>query len=716
MNLFALFGLLNGLGATWFGIVGIKKRKEGFLYQIFAALNFTLAYWSYSYFFWLISNNYSTALFWVGNLSLGANFIPIIYLHWIVSLLKLNKRFGFFIRVGYLITFLFSLFSFSHYYVKDLYSFSTFSFWPVAGSLYIYYIIFLYIGIAGFALLLLITAIIKMKGIIRTQSLYVFIGSVLGLGGGFLNFLPWYGVPVKPFLNIGVIFGLSFWAYAMVKHRFMDIRFVLRQGSVYAASIVTIIIVVLISKIIFYSLFSIRVEWADYIYLAVGVIVFPYLRNYYFRIANQYFFSSIYDDRAVIAKISEKLRTTLQLNKIYQYISDTLVQKIHIKRVAVLTYSKEFRKYISEYKHGFTDAGRELVFGDEWSHKQILPSNQAILYDELRNKPYVKYKKLVEFMRQYEIELIIPLSLKDRSVGLLLLGAKESGDSYNQRDIEVLEIIGAQAAISMQNAHHYEEIRNFSQKLEKEVEIATRDLREANEKLQKLDKAKSEFISIASHQLRTPLTVIKGYISMILQGNFGHLDKNKKESLQKVYESNERLIQLVENLLNISRIESGRMQLDFTAIHLQDLVTSVVDELTSAAARKGLKLEYRKPKKRLPLVTVDEEKLRQAVINIIDNAIKYTSEGKVSVEVLLDGDYLKLCVTDTGAGIKKTELPELFKKFTRGRETPLLNTEGTGLGLYVAKQMINLHKGKIWAKSEGEGKGSRFCFLIPANK
>ncbi|MFC1678203.1 ATP-binding protein [Patescibacteria group bacterium] len=245
------------------------------------------------------------------------------------------------------------------------------------------------------------------------------------------------------------------------------------------------------------------------------------------------------------------------------------------------------------------------------------------------------------------------------------------------------------------------------------LEDLTEELRIVNKKLKQLDTAKSEFISIASHQLRTPLTIIKGYISMILEGNFGHCNQSQTESLEKVYASNERLVQLVENLLNISRIESGRLQFNFELLQFEDLINSVVDELGTNARKKGLKFDYIKPKEKLPKVMIDEEKIRQVVLNLIDNSIKYTRQGSVTVILKQMEKDIFFCVSDSGMGISKDSMPNLFKKFSRGSGTSLVHTEGTGLGLFVAKKMIDAHKGKIWAESEGKDRGSKFCFTLP---
>jgi signal transduction histidine kinase len=343
----------------------------------------------------------------------------------------------------------------------------------------------------------------------------------------------------------------------------------------------------------------------------------------------------------------------------------------------------------------------------------FIKQNKIIITEEARRLGVFEKNSTIELLLKLKVEILAPLNIKNKTIGLIALGAKESGDMYNDEDLKVLEVVGAQAAISLENALLYKETKYFSVKLEKEVAKATRDLRKANIQLKKLDAAKSEFISIASHQLRTPLTVIKGYISMMLEGNFGALTQAETESLEKVFLSNERLIQLVENLLNISRIESGRLQFDFKQVDLNKMIESVMEELAGNAKKKNLILQYKAPAKPILRIKLDEEKIRQVMMNLIDNAIKYTKQGSITVKLEQLKNSVKFCVADSGMGIRPEDKVNLFKKFSRGTGTSLIHTEGTGLGLYVAHMMIEAHHGKIWAESDGEGKGSKFCFELP---
>lgn len=251
-----------------------------------------------------------------------------------------------------------------------------------------------------------------------------------------------------------------------------------------------------------------------------------------------------------------------------------------------------------------------------------------------------------------------------------------------------------------------------------ELQLMSDKLAQANDQLRKLDNAKSEFISIASHQLRTPLTAIKGFISLMLEGSYGKMAPEQVDVLNKVYSSNERLVNLVEDLLNISRIESGRMEFQFDKWQIENICQEVIDTFVLKAKEHKLYLEYKKPNQPLPELIIDGVKVREVISNLVDNAIKYTLEGKggVTLKVEQRGESIRVTVSDTGIGIPESELPYLFAKFSRGKDTSRLNTGGTGLGLYVGKTMIENNGGKIWAESDGQGLGSRFIIELPIVK
>ncbi len=251
-------------------------------------------------------------------------------------------------------------------------------------------------------------------------------------------------------------------------------------------------------------------------------------------------------------------------------------------------------------------------------------------------------------------------------------------------------------------------------KQRQQLEILTKQLELANEKLKTLDKARAEFISIASHQLRTPPSTIKWYLSAILSGDYGKVPKNLEEQLKKTKQTNDHLISLIEDMLNVSRIERGKMEFLFEPTNVEELAQFAFEQLVPIAKDKKLEFKYQPPASPLPGIMADKEKLRQVMNNIIDNALKYTKAGFVKVELSGTADQIIFKVQDSGKGVNAEEVGNIFQKYTRGKES-VKQSAGLGLGLYVAQVIINQHKGKLWVESSGEGKGSTFLFSIPIN-
>ena len=245
-----------------------------------------------------------------------------------------------------------------------------------------------------------------------------------------------------------------------------------------------------------------------------------------------------------------------------------------------------------------------------------------------------------------------------------------------------------------------------------EITKLAKSLEQANLRLQELDRQKTEFLSIASHQLRTPLSIIKGYIELITDGAYGKVKPKTKAILADMDSSNERLVKLVDEFLDITRIEQGRTKFSFGMHDMNELVSSVVKELTDRAKDKKLKLVWKAGKTKED-VYMDDEKVRHVVFNYVDNAIKYTPKGKVTVTLEHGNNGVILKVTDTGIGFEKIDEVNFFQKFYRGKNVEGTNVNGTGLGIYVCRKFMEAQDGRVWATSPGAGKGSEFGFWLP---
>lgn len=290
--------------------------------------------------------------------------------------------------------------------------------------------------------------------------------------------------------------------------------------------------------------------------------------------------------------------------------------------------------------------------------------------------------------------LVYPLVVHKKSIGVLIFGMNRDYHTLNNHEQESINSLIDVVAVAMDNALLY-------QKLE-----AT------NKQLVVLDKARAEFITIASHQLRTPPATIKWYLSAILGGDFGKVPAPIKTAIDKANITNNGQISLIDDMLNVSRIERGKMEFIFEPTNIQKIAEEVIVALTPQAVVKKLKLEYKKPRVKIVPITADQEKIKQVINNIIDNAIKYTKKGTVKLELTQNSKEILIRIRDTGKGLQKGEENRIFDKFSRSKDS-VKHASGLGLGLYVAKIVVEHHKGKIWAESAGVDKGTSFLVSLP---
>jgi signal transduction histidine kinase len=230
-----------------------------------------------------------------------------------------------------------------------------------------------------------------------------------------------------------------------------------------------------------------------------------------------------------------------------------------------------------------------------------------------------------------------------------------------------------------------------------------------------LDETKDDFISMASHQLRTPLTSVKGYLSMVLEGDAGDIAPKQRKMLDQAFISSQRMVFLIADLLNVSRLKTGKFVIEPSPINLAKTISDEVSQLKETAKDRSLELIYDKPAD-FPIVMMDETKIRQVVMNFIDNAIYYTpAGGKIHVQLLNNPNTIELRISDNGIGVPKREQPHLFTKFYRAGNARQARPDGTGLGLFMAKKVILAQGGAVIFESQ-EGKGSTFGFTFSKHK
>lgn len=255
--------------------------------------------------------------------------------------------------------------------------------------------------------------------------------------------------------------------------------------------------------------------------------------------------------------------------------------------------------------------------------------------------------------------------------------------------------------------------------LEHRIRKAEWKLAIAKEQVEVLDQRKSEFVSVVSHQLRTPITAAKGYSSMLLEESYGKLPDRLKEPIHKIFLSSKRAAEMVADFLDLAKIEQGTIMYNFTSVDITAILVDLLSEYSHIAKKRGLTLKVNLPQKEECIATADASKVRQILSNLIDNALKYTTKGGVTVTLKKDREkgLIRITIRDTGMGLSQEDVQNLFHKFIRGARSQKQWSEGSGLGLYVAKKMLESHKGgKLWVDSEGVGKGSTFVLELLAEE
>ncbi len=506
------------------------------------------------------------------------------------------------------------------------------------------------------------------------------------------------------FLPIYILVFVGFIGYAIVKHRFLDVGLIVARTVSYSLLIAIFGLFYSVSFAVLSAAFvSSTIESkALTISTTLALIMafsFQPVRKLLEKATDSLFYKQQYDTNKLLYDLALIMASTLRMEDLTHEILQQVLNQMKIIKGAFILLEED--KVFDIKNEGFNQAPEV----SEEEIALICRIKNLAVFDELEEG------KLKTLLRNHDLSVAVRLQTEGELVGFLILGEKQSGDIFSEQDLQLLEILAPEAAVAIENTKAYEEIRRFNITLQDEVDKATEELQSANIKLQELDKLKDEFVSLASHELRTPMTAIKGSISTILEGYAGEINSQQKDFLTAAYNENDRLIRLVNNLLNISRIEAGRFTFTITKLDLDKLISEIVGNLQMAAAEKQLYLKYQDDNKPT-YVFGDEDKVKEIIINLIGNGIKFTHEGGITVSSQIKDNLVVTSVIDTGHGIATEDQEMLFKKFSQVGKSYTKQAGGTGLGLYISKQMVEGMKGKIWLEST-LGKGSTFYFSLP---
>ena len=414
-----------------------------------------------------------------------------------------------------------------------------------------------------------------------------------------------------------------------------------------------------------------------------------------------------------LQKISHLISTTLDEEEIFNRIKKALIIELGFDRGLILLFDKD-KNFFWKMNLGFSQ--QEL---DQFKNTI---TNDKLFSRAIENSRLVSSINLSESNRNKASEIfgsasfvICPILTQDGIIGIIFLGNKSQATTLTQGDEELISIFATQLGQSIQNARLFEQVYKSHQNLEVTVKNRTKELADALEKVQKISKMKSDFVSAVSHELRTPLTSVKGYASILMSGKMGQIPESVKERLGKINKHSDNLVKLINDLLDISRIESGKVTMKISTINLNNLVENITDLLMPQIKEKQIELSAQLSNK-LPAVLADSSQIERVFINLLSNAVKFTPiKGKISIAVRENKDYIEISVSDSGIGITQEDIGHVFEEFYRIDNTVNEKVKGTGLGLPLVKQIVEAHKGKIWVTSK-LNEGSSFSFTLPIQK
>lgn len=402
---------------------------------------------------------------------------------------------------------------------------------------------------------------------------------------------------------------------------------------------------------------------------------------------------------AVSAEIGKLVTSTLDLNSIFARTVNLIKDRFHFDSAGM---------YIVE-ETGFNAVLREATgeAGAEMKRKQssypvntksvvgkVATEGKAVVINDMATEPLHTYNPLLSDIKA---EAAIPLRIGNRIIGVIHIQATEQ-NVFTEDEISVLQTLADQVAVAIDNARSFE----LSQQ-------AVMEMRE-------IDRLKSQFLANMSHELRTPLNSIIGFSRVILKGIDGPVTELQKQDLTAIYNSGQHLLGLINDVLDLAKIEAGKMELAFDEVNMADVTSSVMSTMSGLVKDRPVQLK-RIVEPHLPTVRADAIRIRQVMINLLSNASKFTDEGDILVEVVTapgptGRNEVMVSVTDTGPGISKEDQAKLFQAFSQVDDSPTRKTGGTGLGLSICQELINMHGGRIWVESE-VGQGSTFHFTLP---
>lgn len=414
-----------------------------------------------------------------------------------------------------------------------------------------------------------------------------------------------------------------------------------------------------------------------------------------------------------LQRLSRTISTTLEENQIFKMIETSNLEDLGFEKACGFLWNDKEKRFAARLNIGYskaeTDFMRTNIDGEKERFLDIIQQKKTVssisLHDAFLKEKITRVFNIVDFV-------ISPILRKEGDNGFFFVGTENADIVMSEGDEELITILANQIGQALENARLFEKTWIAQQELERKVEERTQELKLALEEVKIISQRKTDFISAVSHELRTPLTSIKGYASILLAGKLGQLPEDVRVRLDKINRHSDELAHMVNDLLDISRIESGRVIMKRETQNLNAIIAQVNDLLSVLLKEKQIEFSYAIEKDAYSVIA-DAGQIKRVFINLIGNAVKFTPiNGKISIAGHAIDNTVQIDITDNGCGIPQEAKEKIFEEFYRVENEINEQVKGTGLGLTLVKRIVEAHGGKIWVKSK-IGEGSTFSFTLP---
>lgn len=415
----------------------------------------------------------------------------------------------------------------------------------------------------------------------------------------------------------------------------------------------------------------------------------------------------------MLHELGQSINRSVNVEDTLGQLTTSFISKFGFEKSLIILFGEGLENMGSHARVGYSEKDAQLIQTRLLEDRTVKEFFQAgkLLRASRDGKMNPLAQKFSEIFHSSSF-VLVPLVVKEKAAGFIFVGKEAPYEEVTEADGELVSILANQMSQAIENSTLYEQLWKSHQALEMKVKERTLQLAKANEELKRLNQMKSDFVSNVSHELRTPLTSIKGYASLLSEGKLGPLSEEQKRRLMRIDEQTNSLTQLVNDLLDISRIESGKVVMETKPVSLHALLEGPLDLLQPQIREKGITLSLEE-ERGLPEISVDREKIERVFLNILGNAVKFTPQGgRITIQVSRRKEEIQWDVTDTGIGMEPKDLQHIFEEFYRSEHAIRQNIKGTGLGLSLVKRIIEAHNGKIWVKSK-LGQGSTFSVSLP---